>query len=534
MSSSKNSMQRFNNNGFWTQSSNSTSRHNLEPHLMQRRLKDDSMYNYLEDKEAMELYSRLRAQKEEIQILREQVTSACLRELQLLNEKYVLERKFSDLRMAIDEKQNEAITSASNELVRRKGDLEENLKLAHDLKVVDDERYIFRSSMLGLLTEYGVWPHGINASGISSGVKHLYDQLQWKIRTSHDRIRELAVATHTESEPHDKVNPGSGILMQHVPLQSTSQNGISPPTHYINKWNLEPTDKMMRHNRENDLTDKTRLILDGEMQQQLYKNNLQFASDPERKVNVPYSNSFLDKGIANMRPGDLLNPHSAHDEVAFSVSEEGPGIENFQIIGDAVPGEKLLGCGFPVRGTSLCMFQWVHHLEDGTRQYIEGATNPEYFVTADDVDKLIAVECIPMDDHGRQGELVRIFANDQNKIKCDLEMQQEIDSYISKGEATFSIQLLMDDKWKSATLILYRSGYQIKSISEDIMLTAEKFSKNLSIKIPSGFSTQFVLTCASGSSLPLNTYDVRMRETLVLTLRMFQSKALDVKKKGRA
>lgn len=31
-----------------------------------------------------------------------------------------------------------------------------------------------------------------------------------------------------------------------------------------------------------------------------------------------------------------------------------------------------------------------------------GATNPEYVVTADDVDTLIAVECIPMDNQGRQ------------------------------------------------------------------------------------------------------------------------------------
>lgn len=31
-----------------------------------------------------------------------------------------------------------------------------------------------------------------------------------------------------------------------------------------------------------------------------------------------------------------------------------------------------------------------------------GATNPEYIVTADDVDKIIAVECIPMDDQGHQ------------------------------------------------------------------------------------------------------------------------------------
>lgn len=41
----------------------------------------------------------------------------------------------------------------------------------------------------------------------------------------------------------------------------------------------------------------------------------------------------------------------------FLLHLEGPTIENFQIIGDAVPGGKLLGCGYPVRGTSLCMFQ---------------------------------------------------------------------------------------------------------------------------------------------------------------------------------
>lgn len=37
--------------------------------------------------------------------------------------------------------------------------------------------------------------------------------------------------------------------------------------------------------------------------------------------------------------------------------KEGPGIEGFQIIGQATPGEKLTGCGYPVRGTTLCMFQ---------------------------------------------------------------------------------------------------------------------------------------------------------------------------------
>ncbi|KAI8545600.1 hypothetical protein RHMOL_Rhmol07G0052000 [Rhododendron molle] len=217
--------------------------------------------------------------------------------------------------------------------------------------------------------------------------------------------------------------------------------------------------------------------------------------------------------------------------------EEGPGIEDFQIIGEAIPGYRLVGCGFPVRGTSHGVFQWVRLLQDGTRQYIEGATEPEYVVTADDVDKYLAVECIPMDDRDRQGELVWVFANGQNTIPCDPDIQLEIDTYVSKGEATFSILLLMDasETWEPTTLVLKRSDYQIKDNRSQETLISEKFSEDISIKIPSGVSTQFVLTCSDGSSHLLNTYnDIRMRDTLVLTMRMFQSKALDEGGKGRA
>lgn len=41
----------------------------------------------------------------------------------------------------------------------------------------------------------------------------------------------------------------------------------------------------------------------------------------------------------------------------LSSLDEGPGIEGFQITGDAKPGGRILGCGYPVRGTTLCMFQ---------------------------------------------------------------------------------------------------------------------------------------------------------------------------------
>ncbi|ONI21945.1 hypothetical protein PRUPE_2G098900 [Prunus persica] len=523
MSSSKRASQQLKDGRMQNQSNDVLNRRSSEAQLAPKNLKDDSVH--FKDRESMqELYSRARAQEEEIQFLRGQITVACVKELRLLNEKYALERKFADLRMVIDEKQNEATTSALNELARRKGDLEENLKLTHDLKAADDERYIFMSSMLGLLAEYGILPHAINASAISSSLKRLHDQLQWKIRTSHqDKIRQLTsgVENDAESESHGKDSRGPGILNGQFP-HILEQQGFD---HYTDRQHLEPTDKLPKYVAH---------IADMKM---LINNEVphEFASNTEREMA-----GFTNKDDANARAGRMTNgtlfsPHTTHDEIASSAPQEGPTIENFQIIGDAVPGGRLLGCGYPIRGTSLCMFQWVRHLQDGTREFIEGATNPEYIVTADDVDKIIAVDCIPMDDQGRQGELVRLFANDQNKIRCDPEMQMEIDEHISRGQATFSVQLLMDssENWEPAALILRRSSYQIKINSTEAVVIAEKFSKELSIKVPCGLSTQFVLTCSDGSSHPCTTSNVRTRDTLVLTMRILQGKALDDKRKGR-
>eukprot|EP00257_Ricinus_communis_P018288 XP_015576965.1 uncharacterized protein LOC8266842 isoform X2 [Ricinus communis] len=211
------------------------------------------------------------------------------------------------------------------------------------------------------------------------------------------------------------------------------------------------------------------------------------------------------------------------------IKREGPSIEAFQISGDAMPGNTIHACGYSVGGTSDCMFQWVRHLEDGSKQYIVGATEPHYVVTADDVDKLISVECIPLDDQGHQGKLMRLFANDQKKIQCDAGMQRKIDTYSSICEATFGVLLMMDsfDNWEPANLVLRQAGYQIKGKSEENVVIAEKFSKELLIKIPYGLSKQFILECFDGSSHTLSTYDSRMRDTVVLTMRMFLSKFLN-------
>ncbi|CAK9144844.1 unnamed protein product [Ilex paraguariensis] len=192
MSSGKSSMNGKNSVGYHTQISDILNRHSSETSSISTNLKRNENLHCSQDQEAMvlifpmpELYSRARAQKDEILLLREQIANASIKEVQLLKENSTLERKFAELRMALDEKQGEVISSASNELVRRKGDLEENIRLAHELKVAEEERYVFMSSIQGLLAEYGVWPRVNNASTLSNSVMHLHDQLQLKIRTSH-------------------------------------------------------------------------------------------------------------------------------------------------------------------------------------------------------------------------------------------------------------------------------------------------------------------------------------------------------------
>ncbi|XP_023641736.1 uncharacterized protein LOC17893232 isoform X2 [Capsella rubella] len=478
-------------------SSESLKRHDeIEKDPTASRKLEDSNAKLVQDPEEMALYAKVRSQEEEIHSLQEQIAAACLKDMQLLNEKCGLERKCADLRVAIDEKQNESVTAALNELARRKGDLEENLKLAHDLKVTEDERYIFMTSLLGLLAEYGVWPRVANATAISSGIKHLHDQLQWKTKACTDRGNDYRT----------------------------------------NEQLLPPMENVMRNPYHNVMQDTEGLRFNN----QIGGGSQGIFQQPKREnFGYPLS-SVAGKEMIREREekaenSSMFDAYNGNEEFASHVYEEGPGIDGFQIIGDAIPGEKVLGCGFPVRGTTLCMFQWVRHLEDGTRQYIEGATHPEYVVTADDVDKLIAVECIPMDDQGRQGELVRLFANDQNKISCDTEMQTEIDTYISRGQASFNVQLLMDssESWEPATVILKRTSYQIKTNNVEALVISEKYSKELQIKVPCGDSTQFVLISYDGSSHPISTLNIRMRDTLVLTMRMLQSKALDDRRKGR-
>ncbi|KAL0339189.1 UNVERIFIED_CONTAM: hypothetical protein Sangu_1441000 [Sesamum angustifolium] len=105
---------------------------------MSKNVKGSENLIHSQDEESMELYSRATAQEKEILYLKERIALASVKESQLLKEKYTLERKSAELRMA-----------------------------------VESERLIFMSSMLEILGEYGAWPHVTNASALSNSIKVL-------------------------------------------------------------------------------------------------------------------------------------------------------------------------------------------------------------------------------------------------------------------------------------------------------------------------------------------------------------------------
>ncbi|KAG8062281.1 hypothetical protein GUJ93_ZPchr0003g17720 [Zizania palustris] len=146
-------------------------RHQLQGASLHNDLTAEDSITRLMDPETKELYFRSRSQEEEILLLHKQIADASLKELQLLSEKHILERKLSDLRMAVDEKQEDAISGALKQLSQKKSHLEENMRLANDLKGEEEELYFFTSSLLSMLAEYNVRPPQINASTITTGTK---------------------------------------------------------------------------------------------------------------------------------------------------------------------------------------------------------------------------------------------------------------------------------------------------------------------------------------------------------------------------
>ncbi|CAL9231305.1 unnamed protein product [Arabidopsis halleri] len=203
-----------------------------------------------------------------------------------------------------------------------------------------------------------------------------------------------------------------------------------------------------------------------------------------------------------------------------------PAIEDLQISGEPYPGHELQACGYSINGTTSCNFEWVCRLEDGTVNYIDGAKQPNYLVTADDVDLCLAIEVQPLDGRNRKGKLVKVFANDNRKIACHPDMQSNIDKTLHTGHASYKVFLATGflDKWEAATLSIKREGYTIKCDND--LTIVENFSASTAVTIPFGKPGELVIIGSDGSEHSLRAENgltdlVGSRDEIVLTLRLF-------------
>ncbi|CAN1342737.1 hypothetical protein LINPERPRIM_LOCUS39554 [Linum perenne] len=496
-------------------------------------------------------------------------------------------------------KQQDLVDAASKALSYRQDIIEENIRLTYELQAAQQERSTFVSSLMPLLAEYSLQPPVPDAQSIVSNVRVLFRHLQEKLILTESKLKEseyqlapwhsdVSHSNVTLQSPAHSVGVGldkNGLEL--VPQQMYSRGNApmaSSDSQIATDWdtpshqqrelgggakNLDMDDA----GRYSPLASRSSAVRDVPEQFAVTKGDshaMQYNTDNTKQVTFreSVSNSEMDDleadGQQNDRElqsnwgsstpytttiDDPSNSYSPYlppvlEEPSSSFSEAAdddplPAIEGLQISGDAFPGQELQASGYSINGTTSCNFEWVRHFEDGSVDYIDGAKQPNYLVTADDVDTYLAIEVHPLDDRKRKGELVKVFANENRKIACDTEMQNHIERTLSNGHVSYRVSLSANylDIWEPATLVIKRDSYNIKCSAPNGAVVSEKFSPKTSVSIPYGQPTQFIVNCASGGQHLLRTdndsADVScVRDAIVLTMRLFIIKAGE-KRKGK-
>ncbi|KAK4283252.1 hypothetical protein QN277_000225 [Acacia crassicarpa] len=551
-----------------------------------------------------DLAIKIREHEEEIMQLRKHVADYSIKEAQICNEKYVLEKRIAYMRLAFDQQQQDLVDAASKALSYRQDIIEENIRLTYALQDAQQERSTFVSSLLPLLVEYSLQPPVPDAQSIASNVKVLFKHLQEKLILTESKLKEsqyqlvpvrsdvnhsnfasqspshsigAALANsnkdglelvpqpmYSQVKPQVSVdgqmgtdwdilgrhqsglggmakNVDADVLGRYSPLASrtsghdtptrlvVTQGGGADPTHYGDETtNKQVTFRDPVSNSEVDDTDGDGNQNERETSANWSSGNSSYTAAAE-DPNSSYSPYHL--------PPVLEEPSSSFSEAADD--DPLPAIEGLQISGEAFPGRELQACGYSINGTTSCNFEWIRHMEDGSVNYIDGAKQPNYLVTADDVDTYLAIEVQPLDNRKRKGEPVKVFANDTKKITCDSEMQSCIEKTLYSGLASYKVSLSTGylGIWEPAILTIKREGYSIKCSGPSGVVATEKFSVSTSVVIPYGHISEFVIIGPSGVEHILraenNTTDVSgWRDTIVLTLRLFILRAGE-KRRGK-
>ncbi|KAE9589701.1 hypothetical protein Lalb_Chr21g0311741 [Lupinus albus] len=536
-----------------------------------------------------DLAIKIREREEEIMQLRKHLADYSVKEAQIRNEKNALEKRISYMRLAFDQQQQDLVDAASKALSYRQDIIEENIRLTYALQDAQQERSTFVSSLLPLLVEYSLQPPVLDAQSIVSNVKVLFKHLQEKLRLTESKLKESQyqlMPWHSDMS-HANVASQSPSHSIRAPLATSNKNCLElVPQHMYSSANTQiPVDAqtgndwdILSHHQSglgggvatnvdanelgtySPIASRNPSAHDAHYGEEMSNKQVTFrdpvskneVDDPdgdenqnERETsanwnsgNPPYTT--VDDPSASYSP--YLPPVLEEPSSSFSEAADDdplPAIEGLQISGDAFPGRELQACGYSINGTTSCNFEWIRHLEDGSVNYIDGAKQPNYLVTADDVDTLLAIQVLPLDSRKRKGEPVKVFANDNKKITCDSEMQSHIEKTFYSGHASYKVSLSTGylDIWEPATLAIKKEGYSIKCSGPSGVVFTEKFSSSTTIVIPYGNVSEFILIGSSGTEHLLRAENSSMdvsgaRDTIVLTLRLFIYRAGE-KRRGK-
>ncbi|KAF0898952.1 hypothetical protein E2562_012650 [Oryza meyeriana var. granulata] len=493
-----------------------------------------------------DLTAKVKENEEEIAQLRKHLADYAVKQAQILSDKYMLERRIAQMRMAFDQQQQDLVDAASKALSYRQDIIEENIRLTYAVQAAQQERTTFISSLLPLLSEYeSLQPSVLDAQSIVSNLKVLFKHLQEQLIITEEKLKEsryqitpwqteltnnASVPVHLPTDPLGKALVTSSKSNLDIVPQTPYphiQSPISSPVQVRGDWvvagnrnrQVIPTDVPPRNVDHDDMgrnslssSNKFRrdvsaqvsqhdphpVQLDFETQSQnppfkrLSRSDVSDVSEGAEAQHVREPSAHWGHGdSANLVSGiEDTNPSYPYlptvlEEPGSSFSEAAeddplPGIEGLRITGEAFPGRELQASGYSTNGTTSCNFEWVRHLEDGSVNFIEGARQPSYLVTADDVDTLLAIEVQPLDDRKRKGEFVRVYANDQRKITCDPETKELIKRTLEIGHVSYEVQLPQVrflDMWEPAVLAIKREGYSIKCNGQRGVVLTEKFQQ---------------------------------------------------------
>ncbi|XP_022856777.1 uncharacterized protein LOC111377872 isoform X3 [Olea europaea var. sylvestris] len=392
--------------------------------------------------------AKVQEHEEEILQLKKHLAEFSMKESQIRNEKYVLEKRIAYMRLAFDQQHQDLVNAASKAISYRQDLMEENVRLTYALQAAQQERSMFVSSLMPLLAEYSLQPPLADAQSIVSNIKvlfrHLHEQLlvtEAKLKESQYQLApwrsEVNPSSFPQSLSHPKMKIGLELAPQ--PVYSNRKITSSAPHTTMDR------DLMGHHQRAlGDAVTKNSEPDDLGRYSPLSSSNIAFQVAPAQLAvnqdDLLYMYNIEETVSKKVTLGDLVGqndmddpdtegnqndrepsvnwisetPHttSLDDPNSYSFSEAAdddplPAIEGLQILGEAFPGQELQACGYSINGTTSCNFEWVRHLEDGSFNHID--EQPIYLVTADDVDAYLAIEVQPQDDRKRKVLSLSLF-----------------------------------------------------------------------------------------------------------------------------